>query len=238
MPKDANPCIWMTAGIVSYKLCDRFYECAGCALDAGLRGVTCAVWPGRGPDSGGPAWRFPDDRQYSSRHVWFFPTPAGTVRIGLDALASLLIGPVSNLSLECEGGKATRSAPVARISCRFGLVGVGSPLDGVVATRNRRLDTEPGLLSSSPYDEGWLVEITPSAGESGGPDEGLVAADVIRTQARHDLQRFRRQLGMLLLAGMPEGVGPTMADGGSRLDDVALMVGPSRFLELVQGVLG
>ena len=36
---DALPCIWMGAGLLRYRLCDREYDCEHCPLDAALRGA-------------------------------------------------------------------------------------------------------------------------------------------------------------------------------------------------------
>ena len=27
LPENALPCVWMTAGLLAYRLCDRSYEC-------------------------------------------------------------------------------------------------------------------------------------------------------------------------------------------------------------------
>lgn len=33
------PCVWMSAGLVAYKLCDRGFECEGCPFDRAMRGA-------------------------------------------------------------------------------------------------------------------------------------------------------------------------------------------------------
>ena len=33
LPADAKPCVWMTAGVVAYKICDRSFDCENCPLD-------------------------------------------------------------------------------------------------------------------------------------------------------------------------------------------------------------
>ena len=38
IPKNDKKCVWMEAGVVSYKICDRNFECDTCPLDIGLRG--------------------------------------------------------------------------------------------------------------------------------------------------------------------------------------------------------
>ena len=45
------PCVWMSAGLVSFKLCDREGECEGCPFDRVMRGL--APLPPLPPGSGG-----------------------------------------------------------------------------------------------------------------------------------------------------------------------------------------
>ena len=40
-------CVWMQAGVVGYKLCDREFDCDRCPFDAALRGEASRGWRGR-----------------------------------------------------------------------------------------------------------------------------------------------------------------------------------------------
>lgn len=40
-------CVWMQAGVVGYKLCDRGFDCDLCPFDAALRGQALDDWRGR-----------------------------------------------------------------------------------------------------------------------------------------------------------------------------------------------
>lgn len=40
-------CVWMQAGVVGYKLCDREFDCDLCPFDAALRGRALDGWRGR-----------------------------------------------------------------------------------------------------------------------------------------------------------------------------------------------
>ena len=65
----AQPCIWMTAGLVAYKLCDRDFDCEHCPLDAALRGDLRSL-PHGVPLPSAYTATFPEDRLYSSGHLW------------------------------------------------------------------------------------------------------------------------------------------------------------------------
>jgi hypothetical protein len=38
LPPGVLPCVWMSAGVVSFKLCDREGECEGCPFDRAMMG--------------------------------------------------------------------------------------------------------------------------------------------------------------------------------------------------------
>jgi hypothetical protein len=37
IPKSEHPCLWMMAGVMAYKLCEREYQCESCPLDMEMR---------------------------------------------------------------------------------------------------------------------------------------------------------------------------------------------------------
>ena len=85
LPDDALPCIWMSAGLVAYKLCDRDYECEGCPFDEALgaapsrREVALRAEPRRA------AWEFPPDRRYAATHAWAQESDGRRLRCGRGA---------------------------------------------------------------------------------------------------------------------------------------------------------
>lgn len=58
LPPGALPCVWMSAGLVSFKLCDREGECEACPFDLAMRGVSAE--PGA-RDAHRALWPFPAD---------------------------------------------------------------------------------------------------------------------------------------------------------------------------------
>lgn len=38
IPPEELKCVWMVAGVLSYRLCNRAYECESCLLDKALQG--------------------------------------------------------------------------------------------------------------------------------------------------------------------------------------------------------
>jgi len=71
----AQPCVWMCAGVLRYRLCTHEYDCDNCPLDAALRGD--ARIPAAHPLTSPYAPAFPDDRRYAVGHTWLREAPGG-----------------------------------------------------------------------------------------------------------------------------------------------------------------
>lgn len=53
-PEGVLPCVWMSAGLIAFKLCDREGECESCPFDRAMRGLGPlpeALRPGASPAS-------------------------------------------------------------------------------------------------------------------------------------------------------------------------------------------
>ena len=232
LPPDERPCLWMSAGLVSYKLCDRQMDCGRCPLDAALRGEPTVPRDALARHLG-PRWVFPADRRYTPGHLWVRPLD-GRLRVGLDALAVAIIGVVGGRHAASEGAALLAGGVAGRLECRFGPLRVRAPLEACLVRWNPALDEQPDLCTTAPYGDGWLFELAPAAGWGDRTD--LLSAPAIRHRAELDVRRFRRQVGMLLLSGL-DAVGATLADGGIWLSDVAEMIGHGRYLALVEDLL-
>lgn len=257
-----DPCVWMSAGLIRYKLCDRGFDCEHCPLDAALcgrRGVGEGSGPGFG--AGGPVW-FPADRLYTAGHLWLGDgggagngngerdgggesdgdgSGAGgrRLRVGLDAFAAALLGTVAGVEgTAAPGVPVAAGAPLCEVELRAGRLPVGVPLAARPERWNRPLADDPSLLRQEPYEGGWLAELTADPGtpfRRGGSD-GLLTADEARRRAGCDLRHFRRRLALLLLAD-GDGLGPTLPDGGELAVDVPGLLGPRRHLELLRELI-
>jgi len=242
---NAQPCLWMSAGLVSYKLCDRDFDCERCPLDAALRGEPRAALPG--PEEGDGAgsltapFHFPDDRRYGDGHTWARLRGAGeprVARLGLDAFATALAGPVRRLLPRTAPGEgAAPGAPLADLELDGGTLGVTSPLAGRLTAWNPLWEDGDGDAPAGldPYGDGWLADLAlaePAALEA------LPSAEEARETALLDLRRLRRRAALHLLAADAADAGPTLPDGGRVLTDLRAILGPRRYLELLRDLLG
>jgi len=247
----------MTAGLVTYRLCDRDFDCEHCPLDAALRGRSTASFGSlRGQPAGAERYTpcFPADRRYTAGHLWLddgSPLPPGVVRVGVDALAASLVTECRGLRTLPGGSSVAAGQTCCELDLGCGLVPLSAPIGGRVMAGNPTLEDSPELLGARPYDEGWLLELEPRP-ESPAPftgsnrPDGLIDAAAAEEQARLDLRRFRRRVALHLLTrdprelASPEGsspVGPTLADGGVSLTDVRQMLGARRWLAVLRELI-
>jgi glycine cleavage system H protein len=246
LPREEDPrCVWMTAGLVAYKLCDHAFECEECPFDAVIRGGLPHDPEGRGkspapaesePLSATAPLDFPDDRSYSSGHAWAKARPDGRLAIGIDALASRLVGRASSVVLPPPGSVVTHD----RIGCWIVMedaspIPIRMPATGPVLRGNARLREEPSLVVESPYDAGWLLEIRAPAPAPRAP--GLHRAAEMRARARGELEELHRAAGAALRRG-GDAVGATLADGGERLSGLRSMLGGAAYRRLILRYFG
>lgn len=225
LPRGARPCVWMSAGLVAYRLCDRDFDCEGCPFDEAMGGAHAPAADGARP---GP-WVFPDDRLYHASHVWALRLPDGITRIGLDVYAARGAGEVTTVILP-EAGKHLLAGQVAGWTVdRSVAVPFLAPVEGTVVRRNPVAMREPSMLAAAPYDDGWLVDVRE---EGRRVKRSLLEASEIGRRAGAELARLQERVAREL-DGTEHDVGPTLQDGGDLLGDLRRRLGSRRFHDLL-----
>lgn len=234
VPEHAQPCIWMSAGLMNYKLCDRDFDCERCPLDAALR---CGSLDNARHDAfltprhDGSV--FPEDRLYTTGHTWLQAVDGQDgrlLRFGVDAVAAAMIGRCREIAWEVAPRVLARGETICRMDLQLGVLLVGSPVRGVVVEGNRPLQDEPDRLVTAPYGDGWIVDLR---AEDATELDRLLTAKAARERSRLDLRRFRRRVALQLLAGSG-GLGPCLNDGGELVVDLRQMLGGPTYLDLLR----
>jgi len=234
MPQGVMPCVWMSAGLVSFKLCDREGDCESCPFDRAMRGLAplpqAASGTGAAEESQAP-WRFPADRGYHPGHGWAQVAGEGRLRLGVDAAVARLWDHPSRVILPPLGSCLAAGETACWLEDGTELLPLPAPVAGTVVARNPRLTTDPALVTRSPYDTGWLFEI--EEGKTSGP---LLEPEQARDAAESALTAFHTAATRALRRGQDQ-VGPTLQDGGEPLNDLRAMLGASRYAVLVRRAL-
>lgn len=228
---ETEPCVWMCAGHISYKLCDRGFDCENCPLDAALRGQMLAVTrPAQHLDRRADEGFFPGDRLFTPGHLWvqaMSHDDARIWRVGLDAFATALIGCATAVRCTPLSDTLHRGDPICEVELGLGSLKLSAPLSGRFVAANRILQSHPEALVTEPYGEGWILEIE---GLDPAGILGLRPAARAIEQTEHDLRRFRRTLALRLLA--ESGGGPVPGPAES-LRDLRQVLCGTHYVELL-----
>jgi len=101
----------------------------------------------------------PQDLMYTAEHEWVRATEGATVRVGITDYAQSALGDIVFVSLPTVGTAVTPGQPLGEVESTKSVSDVFAPVAGTVLTRNDALESQPELLNSDPYGEGWIIEI-------------------------------------------------------------------------------
>jgi glycine cleavage system H protein len=234
IPPDELRCVWMSAGILSYQLCDRQFDCDHCPVDAAMR----KRYPRQEEAPGQIATArevLRSDRMYSRNHCWAKEIHKNVVRVGIEpGLGAALLDP-KEIVLPAENQRIGHGQACLWIVMEGGTLPVESPVTGIVRNTNPQLSEQPHLLRSQSLDHGWVYDM--ELEESAALRRDLLNSDQAEAKFASDQAQFSHLLSGALEQGRPE-VGMTMADGGQRLQGLADMVGRGRYFSLLRKVFG
>jgi len=99
-----------------------------------------------------------DDLLYAETHEWIL-SKNGIARVGITDYAQDHLTDVVYVELPKVGDRFSRGDEIATVESVKSVSEIYAPVSGEVVGVNEKLDDEPELVNSSPYDEGWLFEI-------------------------------------------------------------------------------
>jgi glycine cleavage system H protein len=100
----------------------------------------------------------PDDLKYTAEHEWV-RGEGSVVRVGITDYAQEALGDIVFVSLPAVGTSVAAGEPMGEVESTKSVSDVFAPVAGTVSARNDALESQPELLNSDPYGEGWVVEI-------------------------------------------------------------------------------
>ncbi len=101
----------------------------------------------------------PDDLHYTDEHEWIRMVGDSKVRIGITDYAQDQLGDVVYVELPEQGKIIAKDDLIVEIESTKSVGEVYAPFDGTITAVNGGVGESPELVNSSPYEEGWLLEI-------------------------------------------------------------------------------
>jgi glycine cleavage system H protein len=234
IPPDGQRCCWMTAGVLSYQLCDRDYDCDDCPLDAAMRKRFSRQEDsntGREVPRNSQRQQLREELLYSRDHYWVRKGQGQEVRIGIEpGLSAALIAP-KTIVFPTQGQHIQKGQTCLWIVLEGGTLPFEAPLGGTVRNNNRMLGDNPHLLNDNPYDEGWLFDL--NADDGALSEARLIAREDAISHYHEDETRFLRLLGNASQGNGAE-LEETLPDGEQRLRKISGILGPGRYFSVIR----
>jgi len=196
LPVADRVCRHAMTGELKGRVCDQGFDCRECSVHASLIQRAPENAPGR---------------RYHRGHTWAEQSEDGTLLIGLDDIASRLIGPIDHVDTPPAGTSVEANAPAFTIHKKGAVLRVLAPVDGVILESNRS-------------GKGWLARVRPA-----GPFSMANLLNSNEAAAWFQLEIERLQLAASRSHGLP-----ALADGGVLVDDLSAVL-PRNLWESVCG---
>lgn len=251
-------CIWMTAGVISYKLCKYDLQCERCPLDRELRNIPCERCPldRESKNLSPPAsfQTFPSEGEkkkpfagsdfsshqikkeflYHPGHTWVKVESPEEVRVGIDPFLVNLLQKVKVIVLPLTKKRIVQGENLCSMIQEEGVLHLISPISGLVISINENLEEHPELVSSDPLGEGFLLTLKPKDFQK--DQTCLLSGEDAFFWGRKEWERFKETV-MSELGREQGGLGITMQDGGIKLGMLKNLMDPSRYIQLLNRFL-
>lgn len=102
---------------------------------------------------------YPEELRYTADHEWVRRQSATVLRFGITAYAADALGDVVFVQLPGAGSAVQAGQPCGEVESTKSVSDVYAPVTGDVLAVNGALEDAPELVNSSPYEEGWMVDV-------------------------------------------------------------------------------
>ena len=99
--------------------------------------------------------------KFLESHEWARIEDDGTVTVGISNHAQELLGDIVFVELPEVGGNIEMKASVAVVESVKAASDVYTPISGEVMEVNEDLVSNPEIINSSPYNQGWFFKVKP-----------------------------------------------------------------------------
>lgn len=100
----------------------------------------------------------PGDLRYATDHEWL-RTSGDSARVGISDYAQDQLGDVVFVELPAVGTVFSKGEVFGTVESVKAVSELFLPVGGTISAVNALLSDAPELVNSSPYGEGWLIEI-------------------------------------------------------------------------------
>jgi len=122
----------------------------------------------------------PNDLLYTIEHEWV-RLKNNRATVGVTDFAQGQLGDVVFVELPVEGTELAKESTFGVVESVKTVSDIYAPVTGKVMAVNKNLESQPELVNSDPYGQGWMIEIEFS---NSSPEQSLLSADQYREQCK------------------------------------------------------
>lgn len=100
----------------------------------------------------------PENLKYTEDHEWIL-IEGDTATVGITDFAQGELGDIVYVEIETEGETIQKGELFGTIEAVKTVSDLFMPLSGEVAEFNEELESEPEIVNSDPYKDGWMIKI-------------------------------------------------------------------------------
>jgi glycine cleavage system H protein len=116
---------------------------------------------------------FPAELKYTKDHEWV-KLDGNVATIGITEFAQGELGDIVYVDINSVGKEVSKEGVFGTVEAVKTVSDLFMPVTGTVTEINKALDSQPDLVNSDPYGEGWMVKITVA---SAADVDSLLSAD-------------------------------------------------------------
>jgi glycine cleavage system H protein len=102
----------------------------------------------------------PGELRYTAEHEWVRVDDTDHVTVGITHYAQDSLGDIVFVSLPEVGAVVQAGESCGEVESTKSVSELFAPLDGQVLEVNGSLESDPAVINSEPYGEGWLMRLT------------------------------------------------------------------------------
>jgi glycine cleavage system H protein len=121
---------------------------------------------------------FPSELKYTKDHEWIRVEGSQAI-IGITEFAQRELGDIVYVDINTVGEEIKKEDVFGTVEAVKTVSDLFMPISGRISEFNKKLDTNPELVNSDPYGEGWMVKVDIS---ETGDLEQLLSAEEYQAQ--------------------------------------------------------
>lgn len=103
--------------------------------------------------------KVPDNLRYTKEHEWVEEVAPNRFKIGITDYAQSALGDIVYIQLPKVASVVTANSVCGEVESTKSVSEIYAPISGTIVVINEKLDTNPEVINSDPYGQGWIAEI-------------------------------------------------------------------------------